>query len=513
MDGDFCMTGQTYQTPGVYFHQLALAGEAELGSGVPLFIGYAGDGAAREVTEVSQWERFAGIFGTPVAGCFLAYAVRGYFANGGTLCYVCSLDRTAAVAGELERALARLAHEPLLEKVDLLCAPDLLLFPGQETELQQKLLDFCRSGIRENNFNIFAILDSLPHGTGERVLRQRQALQGDDGALYYPWIQVADGPAASGGCVPPSGHIAGIYARSDRQTGVHKAPANELIEEALDLAPNRTGQDQALLNPGQVNCLRVFPGRGIRVWGARTLSRDPAWLYVNVRRQFLSISRWIGRKMAVMTFEPNDAPLRMRLKRELASYLGELYRKGAFRGSSRDEAFYVKCDAELNSRQQSDNGELVVEIGLATAAPGEFIIIRIVQAEGRVSVTPQPTVLPAAPVAGSATAAAVVIAAITENPPGADLAGENLLLRNQGARPVEMTNWVLRDRVGHRLVFPRLIIQPGMEIRIWTGSGDDSLTDLYWGHRAPLWNNTGDAAYLYDAEEHLIASFEYVGRR
>jgi len=147
--------------------------------------------------------------------------------------------------------------------------------------------------------------------------------------------------------------------------------------------------------------------------------------------------------------------------------------------------------------------------------PGEFIIIRIVQAEGKVTVAPQTTPVTTTPVStlsGFASATGVVIAAITENPAGPDLAGEHLLLRNQGSAPVEMTNWVLKDRVGHRLLFPRFVFQPGMEVRVWTKSGDNSLTDLYWGHQAPLWNNTGDAAYLYDSQEHLIASFEYMRR-
>lgn len=507
------MLGQPYKTPGVYIHEVVVATEAELPSGVPLFIGYAGDGVARGLTEVSQWERFAALFGTPAPGSFLAYAVRGFFANGGTLCYVLCLDRAEPVAGALEHALAQLAHELLLEKVDLLCAPDLLLFPGQETQLQQRLLDFCRLGIGGSDFNIFAILDPLPAATGDTVLAQRQALQGDDGALYYPWIRVADGPAESGGCIPASGHIAGIYARSDRQTGVHKAPANEVIEEALDLATNPTDRDLSVLNPGQVNCLRVFPGRGIRVWGARTVSREPAWLYVNVRRQFLAISRWIARKMFVMTFEPNDAALWMRVRREINSYLTGIYRKGAFQGEKTEEAFFVKCDAEINTQDRRDRGELVVDIGLATAAPGEFIVIRIVQAEGKVTVAPQTTPVTTTPVStlpGFVSATGVVIAAITENPPGPDLAGEHLLLRNQGSAPVEMTNWVLKDRAGHCLLFPRFVFQPGTEVRVWTKRGDNSLTDLYWGHEAPLWNNTGDAAYLYDSQEHLIASFEYM---
>lgn len=504
---------QSYKTPGVYFQERSAPREATIRSGVPVFIGVAADGKPGVVRDITRWEQFTERFGTPKPDRYLAYAVRGFFANGGTLCHVCAMDRENPVAAELDRVLEELTHDPLSEDADLVCAPDLQLFPGQETALQQKILDFCRQSKGAGRY-LFAILDALPLANVETLLQQMGALQGDDGALYHPWIRVADGPAAGGGFIPPCGHLAGIYSRSDAATGVHKAPANDVVAEALDLAVPVTEQEQALLNPENVNCLRAFPGRGIRVWGARTVSRDPAWRYVNVRRLFLAVCRRIERKMAAMLFEPNDSALWLRITRELGSYLGELYRKGAFHGATGEEAYYVKCDSETNSPDRRDRGELVVEVGMAAAVPGEFIIVRIVQSDGRVTVTPQESGFSGGvPVPGhnvSGTLPNVAIAAIRENPPGADLLQEHLTLANRGGIPVDMTNWVLKDRAGHQFVFPRFVFQPGTEVRIWTRSGEDSVTDLYWGHGAPLWNNTGDTAYLYDSQDNEIATFEYI---
>lgn len=500
----------SYKIPGVYFHDLSAPIESGIASGVPVLIGYSGSGKPSAVREISRWEQFAELFGTPKPDRYLAYAVRGFFANGGTRCFVCAMDRDEPVAVELDSALEKLAHDPATEDADLICAPDLLLFPGQETALQQKILDFCRVARGGERF-LFAILDAMPAAGVEALQQQRGALRGDDGALYHPWLRVADGPAAVGGCVPPSGHLAGIYARSDSSVGIHKAPANEVVEEALDLAVAVTDKEQTLLNPDNINCLRAFPGRGIRVWGARTLSSDPAWRYVNVRRLMLAICRWIERKMASMLFEPNDSALWLRITRELGSYLGELHRKGAFRGATAEESFYVKCDGETNGQDRRDCGELVAEVGIAAALPGEFIVVRIVRSDNRVTVTPKETTVsadgPSSPPAGTAK---VVILAVLENPPGADLPQEHILIGNRGETAVDMTGWVLKDRAGHRFEFPGLLFHPGTEMRIWTKSGENSVTDLYWGHRAPLWNNTGDTAYLYDARENEIASFEYV---
>jgi len=148
----------------------------------------------------------------------------------------------------------------------------------------------------------------------------------------------------------------------------------------LEIDVDAAIQDQ--LNPAGINCLRVFPGRGIRVWGARTISRDPSWRYVNVRRLVLTLRRWIALDMAWAGFEPNGPLLWIRIDRELRGYLTQLWRNGALSRETADAAFYVKCDAETNPPERRDGGEVVTEIGLAPNPPAEFVVIRIAQREG-----------------------------------------------------------------------------------------------------------------------------------
>lgn len=221
----------------------------------------------------------------------------------------------------------------------------------------------------------------------EAVIKQRQALYGINGALYFPWIRVRTAENPNGRYVPPCGHVAGIFARTDQRSGVHKAPANEVLEGVTDLQYTLDNSEQGPLNEQGINCLRAFPGRGIRLWGARTLSTAPDWTYVNVRRLFLTVGRWIERSMAGLVFEPNDPRLWARIRRELTAYLNGLYQQGALKGRSAEEAFYVKCDAETNSADERDAGRVVTEIGLAPAQPGEWIVVHIIHGAGGVTIS------------------------------------------------------------------------------------------------------------------------------
>ena len=187
------------------------------------------------------------------------------------------------------------------------------------------------------------------------------------------------------GFTPPCGTIAGIIARTDQSIGVHKAPANAILEGVYDLEFSLTNAEQDSLNPMGVNCLRAFPGRGLRVWGARTLATDPAWAYIAVRRLVLTAERWIERNMADLVFEPNDARVWARVSRELTAYLDHLYQQGALQGRAAQEAFYVKCDAETNPPEVRDAGQLITEIGLAPVSPNEFIVVRITHRTSGVS--------------------------------------------------------------------------------------------------------------------------------
>ncbi|MFI5806702.1 phage tail sheath family protein [Streptomyces sp. NPDC051561] len=227
-----------------------------------------------------------------------------------------------------------------------------------------------------------AIIDPPPRQNARQIRVWRQETAGYDSkfaALYYPWIKTFDPASGQSRLIPPSGHVAGIWARNDAERGVHKAPANEVVRGAVDLELQITRGEQDLLNPIGVNCIRAFPGRGIRVWGARTLSSDPAWRYLNVRRYFnyLEESILIGTQWVV--FEPNDHNLWARIRRNISAFLVNEWRSGALFGQSPTEAYYVKCDEETNPPESVDVGRVVCEIGIAPVKPAEFVIFRLAQ--------------------------------------------------------------------------------------------------------------------------------------
>jgi len=182
--------------------------------------------------------------------------------------------------------------------------------------------------------------------------------------------------------VPPSGHVVGIYNRTDAERGVHKAPANEVVLGAINLKNNLTKGEQDTLNPQGVNCIRSFPGRGIRVWGARTLSNDGSWRYINVRRLFNFVGASLDAGMQWVVFEPNDSTLWAKVLRDVNSFLRVVWRSGALFGTTPEQAFYVKCDEELNPPEIRDLGQLIIEVGLAPVKPAEFVIFRISQWAG-----------------------------------------------------------------------------------------------------------------------------------
>ena len=227
-----------------------------------------------------------------------------------------------------------------------------------------------------------AVIDPPPGLNARDIRVWRQETAGYDSkfaALYYPWIKIFDPATGQSRMVPPSGHVAGIWARNDSERGVHKAPANEVVRGAIDLENQVTRGEQDLLNPIGVNCIRAFPGRGIRVWGARTLSSDPAWRYLNIRRYFsyLEESILIGTQWVV--FEPNDQNLWARIRRNVSAFLVNEWRSGALFGSRPEQAFYVKCDAETNPAESVDLGRVICEIGIAPVKPAEFVIFRLAQ--------------------------------------------------------------------------------------------------------------------------------------
>ncbi|MEV7324190.1 phage tail sheath subtilisin-like domain-containing protein [Streptomyces sp. NPDC093970] len=227
-----------------------------------------------------------------------------------------------------------------------------------------------------------AVIDPPPSLNARQIRVWRQETAGYDSkyaALYYPWIKTFDPASGQSRLIPPSGHVAGVWARNDAERGVHKAPANEVIRGAVDLELQITRGEQDLLNPIGVNCIRAFPGRGIRIWGARTLSSDPAWRYLNIRRYFnyLEESILIGTQWVV--FEPNDHNLWARIRRNISAFLVNEWRSGALFGQRPEEAYYVKCDEETNPPESVDVGRVICEIGIAPVKPAEFVIFRLAQ--------------------------------------------------------------------------------------------------------------------------------------
>jgi uncharacterized protein len=250
----------------------------------------------------------------------------------------------------------------------------------QMRDLQGKMIAHC-----ENVGGRMAILDAPANLLPQEVLDWRMNVAGYDSkyaALYYPWIEVMDPVTRRPMMVPPSGHIAGLWSRVDSTRGVHKAPANEVILGANGLGFQVTHAEQGELNRTGINCIRSFRGRGIRPWGARTLSSDPEWRYINVRRLFNYISGSIMAGTQWSVFEPNDPILWSKLTISVWSFLSRVHRSGALAGASPSEAFFVKCDAETNPPENIEAGQVVCEIGICPSKPAEFVIFRLSQFTG-----------------------------------------------------------------------------------------------------------------------------------
>lgn len=224
-----------------------------------------------------------------------------------------------------------------------------------------------------------AVLDAPDAALVSEIRGYRGKFDSKHAALYYPWIKIADPITEAEITTPPSGFMAGIYARNDIERGVHKAPANEVVRLAIDFElPINKGQ-QDVLNPEGVNCLRFFEGRGHRVWGARTISADPEWKYVNLRRYFAFIERSIEKGTQWAVFEPNGSALWANVRRTIDDFLFNEFKSGHLLGDSTDESYFVKCDRSTMTQNDLDNGRLICLVGIAPLRPAEFVIFRIGQ--------------------------------------------------------------------------------------------------------------------------------------
>jgi Bacteriophage tail sheath protein len=263
-----------------------------------------------------------------------------------------------------------------VQDVNILAVPD-----RSDATVQQALIAHCEMN------NRFAVLDSSRgaalYGPGS-VSEQRAGIESSLGyaALYYPWLSITDPQSSTGDplLVPPSGFLAGIYARVDQQRGVHKAPANEIVTNAQGLERTFAEADMGRLNISGINVIRTFPNRTRpTVWGARTTAPadEAPWRYINVRRLFIYVEESIKEGIRWSIFEPNDLSLWEKLKRTIGEFLNRVWRSGALFGATADQAFYVKCDAELNPPSVRALGQVFVEVGIAPVRPAEFVIIRI----------------------------------------------------------------------------------------------------------------------------------------
>lgn len=248
--------------------------------------------------------------------------------------------------------------------------------PGvTDANVQLSLVAHCESlGSR------FAVLD-IPRDSKkiDDVMAQRSIFDSSYAALYHPWLEIFDPLDKKNIAIPPSGSVIGIYARSDNSRGVHKAPANEVIRACVGLDCMYNKGEQDILNPKGVNLIRSFPGQGIRVWGARTVSSNSLWKYVNVRRLFIYLEESIKANTNWVVFEPNDELLWVRVKRTIDVFLNTVWRSGALAGGSPAEAFFVNVGRETMTQDDIDNGRLICVIGIAPVKPAEFVIFRITQ--------------------------------------------------------------------------------------------------------------------------------------
>jgi uncharacterized protein len=401
-----------YLAPGVYVEEVPSAVQpiAGVGTSTAGFVGVSADisgawdskakagmparptgdaypqAAALSPQALNSWTEFTQKFGDfQEANQYLAHAVYGFFNNGGTRCWV---TRIAAAGDDLERALELFEN---IDEIAIVAAP---LPPGVEAAAlnaaQAAIVAHC-----EKMQDRFAILDSACDITDDNLVISTDATgiwrpAADPhgyGAFYFPWIEVASPLGAAGDrvAVPPSGHLAGIYARSDSERGVHKAPANEVITGALDVRYPVSKILQGSLNPLGVNCIRSFSGT-IKVYGARTLASDPQgspeWTYINVRRLVNFLRESIDDGTQWVVFEPNAPELWSKIRRNVSSFLNGVWASGALLGTAPEQAYYVRCDETTNPQEVRDLGQVVTEIGVAIVKPAEFVVFRLSQWAG-----------------------------------------------------------------------------------------------------------------------------------
>jgi phage tail sheath protein FI len=367
-----------YLSPGVYVEELG-CGPAPI-EGVPTataaFLGPTERGPTAPI-EVTSFAEYRQLFGTAFTDSgYMFHAVAGFFENGGRRAVIARIVPArpgALVAADFDGVAVNGAPPTGLAALDmaeygdvaLIYAPDAHAIP----DLIARLIAHC-----ERRRDRFAVLDA-PAGTFNPVAPADTRYA----ACYHPWIQVADRESGAKRLVPPGGHVLGVYARVDSERGVFKAPANEVVRGAVGLAADITSRQQEALNGAGVNVIRRLAGRGVRVWGARTLSSDPEWKYVSIARLFIYLERSIDQGTRWAVFEPNDERLWARVQDTVRQFLRVQWRSGALVGTTEEKAFFVRCDRTTLTQDDLDNGRMVCLVGVAPVRPAEFVILRIGQ--------------------------------------------------------------------------------------------------------------------------------------
>jgi uncharacterized protein len=384
----------TLQSPGVYvIEQPTSAPIAGVGTSTAAFIGVVSvvkAAKAEDATKVSapildtiklctnfsEFKKSLNLdFSTESGRSLLAHAVFGFFRNGGTRCFVIAVAKESQIGSALEKLEA-------IDEVAIVAAP------GITTQsVLGAIGDHCK-----NMGDRVAIFDTPEVVVDENGDLDTKLLDPDDSkkvipddtdyaALYFPWIQVFDPASDKNIYVPPSGHIAGVYARVDALRGVFKAPANESVLGAIGLRYEISKIKQSGLNPNGINCIRALNGN-IRVWGARTLGKSNGVQYINVRRLLNYLRESIDEGTQWAVFEPNSPDLWAKIRRNVNAFLLTVWRSGALFGTTPEQAFFVKCDEETNPPELRDQGQVMTEIGVAIVKPAEFVIFRISQWSG-----------------------------------------------------------------------------------------------------------------------------------
>ena len=268
----------------------------------------------------------------------------------------------------VEQGLTALELDPFREVA-------LVYAPNADTSVVRAIISHCE----KLRFR-FAVIDSPKGQNSPGTLDPRTTITDSQyAAFYYPWLVISDPRTGARKLVPPGGHVLGVYARTDTERGVFKAPANDIVRGALSLEFDINDENQDVLNPRGVNVIRSFPGRGIRVWGARTMTSNALWKYVPVRRLFIFLERSIYEGTQFVVFEPNDDRLWARVTDTIRLFLRGQWRLGALFGRTEQEAFFITCDRTTMSQDDILNGRLICEIGIAPVRPAEFVIFRIFQ--------------------------------------------------------------------------------------------------------------------------------------